>query len=500
LRDWRSDVNGAAALALSFWRGALPDRREAGVVVSRGRARRLGAVALAALMVALVAAACVPGGSGRVVSFYTPAIAGTTFTAVAERCTDRLGGRFIIQHFSLPRATADQRLQLARRLTGNDRTLDVMALDVIWTAEFAAAGWALPLSSDPAGRAEIDATTDTLPGSLATAAWQHRLYAAPVTANTQLLWYRPDLMDKPPTTWSAVVAEATRLHAAGEIGWIGVQASQGEGVVVWFNTLLASAGGRVLSDDGEKVTLTDTPAHRAATVSALRILKSVATAPGADPSIIRSDEGTARLAFEQGRAALEVNWPYALASMLENAVKGGVPFLPLNRRPDLSGSINNVGTFTPTDQQFRAAYEAAKVVMGFAPYPGVLPGRPPRVTIGGLNLAVASTTRHRAEAFEAVRCLRDLQSQKYVSIEGGLPAVRASLYSDSQFQAKYPMYDIIRQQLTNAAVRPVTPVYQAVSTRMSATLDPITEIDPEKTADELTVQVQKAIDGKGLLP
>ena len=30
-----------------------------------------------------------------------------------------------------------------RRLTGNDRTLDVMGLDVVWTAEFAEAGWAL---------------------------------------------------------------------------------------------------------------------------------------------------------------------------------------------------------------------------------------------------------------------------------------------------------------------------------------------------------------------
>jgi multiple sugar transport system substrate-binding protein len=489
-----------AHLALPFWRGAIPGGREAGVVASRGRARRLGAVALAALMVAPATAACVPGGNGLVVSFYTPAIVGTTFTAVARRCTDRLGRRFIIQHFSLPRAAFDQRLQLARRLTGNDRTLDVMALDVIWTAEFAEAGWALPLSADPAGRAEIDATTDTLPGSLATAVWQHRLYAAPVIANTQLLWYRLDLMDKPPTTWTAMVAEATRLHAAGEAGSIGVQASRGEGVVVWFNTLLVSAGGRVLSDDGEKVALTDTPAHRAATVSALQILKSVAIAPGADPSITRTDEGTARLAFEQGKAALEVNWPYVLASMLENAVKGGVPFLPLDRRPDLFGSIDNVGTFMPTDQQFRAAYGAAKLVFGFAPYPGVLPGQAPRVTIGGLNLAVASTTRHRAEAFEAVRCLRSLQNQKYVSIEGGLPAVRTSLYSDSQFQAKYPMYDIIRQQLTNAAVRPATPVYQAVSARISATLDPITEIDPEKTADELTVQVQKAIDGKGLLP
>jgi multiple sugar transport system substrate-binding protein len=189
-----------------------------------------------------------------------------------------------------------------------------------------------------------------------------------------------------------------------------------------------------------------------------------------------------------------------LASLLENAVKGGVPFLPLNRNPALAGSINDVGSFVPNDEQFRIAYEASQKVFGFAPYPGVAPGPPARVTIGGLNLAVASTTRHRAEAFKAVRCLRSVQSQKYVSIEGGLPAVRTSLYSDPQFQAKYPMHTVIRQQLTDAAVRSATPVYQAVSLRLSAALSPITEIDPERTADELTTQVQKAIDGKGLLP
>ena len=166
----------------------------------------------------------------------------------------------------------------------------------------------------------------------------------------------------------------------------------------------------------------------------------------------------------------------------------------------MAGSINDVGTFVPNDEQFRIAYAASQKVFGFAPYPGVAPGRPAKVTIGGLNLAVASTTRHRAEAFEAVRCLRSLQNQKYVSIEGGLPAVRTSLYSDPQFQAKYPMYTVIRQQLTDAAVRPATPVYQAMSLRLAAALSPITEIDPERTADELTVQAQKAIDGKGLLP
>jgi multiple sugar transport system substrate-binding protein len=464
------------------------------------RARQLCAAALAVLTMTSVVSACGSGAGGIVVSYYTPANEAQTFTAVAERCNEELGGRFTIQQVSLPKSADDQRLQLARRLTGNDRSLDVMALDVVWTAEFAEAGWALPLSDDPSGQAEADATANTLPGPLETAKWQGKLYAAPITTNTQLLWYRADLMDQPPTTWDGMVAEATRLHAADQPSWIAVQGKRYEGLVVWFNTLLESAGGQVLSDDGSTVTLTDTREHRAATVKALQIIKAVATAPGADPSITQTDETTARLALEQGNAALEVNWPYVLPSLLENAVKGGVTFLPLNEDPALEGSINDVGTFSPTDEQFQAAYDASKKAFGFAHYPGVQPGQAAKVTIGGLNLAVAKTTQHKAESFEAIRCLRNVENQRYTSVEGGLPAVRTSLYDDPAFQTKYPQYEIIRQQLTNAAVRPATPVYQAVSTRISATLAPITDIDPEATADELADQVQKAIDGKGLIP
>lgn len=464
------------------------------------RARRLCAAAVAALTTASVLSACGEADSGIVINYYTPANEMATFTAVAKRCNAELGDRFTIKQVSLPKGADDQRLQLARRLTGNDKTLDIMALDVVWTAEFAEAGWAVPLSEDPAGAAESDALENTLPGPLETARWQGKLYASPITTNTQLLWYRADLMDQPPSTWDGMVSEANRLHAAGKPSWIAVQAKQYEGLVVWFNSLLASAGGQVLSDDGKTVTLTDTPEHRAATVKALQIIKSVATAPGADPSVTQTDEATARLALEQGKAALEVNWPFVLPSLLENAVKGGVKFLPLDESADLAGAINDLGTFSPTDEQFEAAYEASKAVFGFANYPGVNEGEPAKVTLGGLNLAVAKTSQHKAEAFEAIRCLRNVENQRYTSVEGGLPAVRESLYDDPAFQTKYPQYAIIREQLTNAAVRPATPVYQAVSTRISATLAPITDIDPEHTADELTEQVQKAIDGKGLIP
>src|SRR6185312_9463943 len=116
--------------------------------------RRLCSAAIAALTTASVVSACGSSVSGLVISFYTPAGDANTFAAIAKQCNRALEGRFTIQQTSLPKGADDQRLQLARRLTGDDRTLDVMALNVIWTAEFAEAGWALPLSDDPAGKAE----------------------------------------------------------------------------------------------------------------------------------------------------------------------------------------------------------------------------------------------------------------------------------------------------------------------------------------------------------
>lgn len=466
----------------------------------RGRGYRLAALLAAVLLAVLAVAGCAPVATGTTISFYTPANDAATFATIARTCTEQAGGRYSVRQVSLPRSADDQRLQLARRLTGNDRSLDVMALDVVWTAEFAEAGWALPLADDPAGLAEADAVADALPGPLATARWRDRLYAAPLSTNTQLLWYRTDLVNPPPATWAEVLAEAARLHRAGGPGWIAVQAKQYEGLMVWFNTLLVSAGGQVLSDDGSRVTLTDTAEHRAATVAALETMRAVATNPGADPSITQTDESTARLAFEQGRAALEVNWPFVLPSLLENAIKGGVRFLPLDDNPGLRAAIDSTGAFSPSDAQFRTAYRDSRAVLGFAPYPSIDPDRPARVTLGGLNLAVAHTTRHRAEAFETVRCLRDRANQKFLSIRGGLPSVRDSLYDDTDFQAKFPQHTVIREQLRDAALRPQTPVYQVLSTRLAATLAPISAIDPQRTADELTREAQKALDGKGLIP
>src|SRR4029079_7532806 len=105
------------------------------------------AAASAALTTASLVTACGSGGGGIVINYYTPASEMATFTAVAKGCNEELGGRFTIRQISLPKEADAQRLQLARRLTGNDKTLDVMALDGGGNAELHWRRRELPISA-----------------------------------------------------------------------------------------------------------------------------------------------------------------------------------------------------------------------------------------------------------------------------------------------------------------------------------------------------------------
>lgn len=484
----------------------------AGRASGRGRSRRMSvkaAVAAAALVTVLpIVSACGSGHEPGVLNLYPPADGAGSIKSMGDKCSQESGGKYRIVTTALPKAADDQRLQLARRLSGNDKSLDLMGMDVVWTAEFADAGWLTPVPESIAGEVE----GRTLGGPLETAKWKtksddaERLYAIPIWTNTQLLWYRKDVLrdtlDKgqPAKTWDGMVADATRSLAKGGPSYIMVQGKQYEGLMVWFNSVLASAGGEVVDpNDPNKVTLNDTPEHRAATVKALSVLKAVATAPGHDPSLTNGDETSSRLGMETGKAIYQVNWPFVLSSMRENAASGSVPFLTdMQQYAGLFADKDN----TPTDEQLAPVTRAVRQKFDFAPYPGVTEGIPAKSTVGGLNIAVANTSQQKDLAFEAAMCLTNARAQKFYSIDAGTPPVISSLYSDPDFRAAYPMADDIKLQLEpeHAALRPKSPDYQAISTLLQAKLSPVGSWDPETLVDQLAEQVQKAIDGEGLIP
>src|SRR5829696_4369652 len=89
---------------------------------------------------------------------------------------------------------------LAQHFQAKDPNYDVASVDVVWTAEFAAKGWLQPLKDSFA----LD-TSKLLPATVKTATYNNTLYAAPVTSDGGMLYYRTDLVDTPPKTWDEMM-------------------------------------------------------------------------------------------------------------------------------------------------------------------------------------------------------------------------------------------------------------------------------------------------------
>jgi multiple sugar transport system substrate-binding protein len=399
---------------------------------------------------ALAIGACGGESSSGTVSlqFWAYNEPGGTFRAAAERCTAESNGRYRIAFNALGNDPNTQRQQLVRRLAAGDSSIDIISMDVIWTAEFAEAGWILPFPESVANGIR----QGTLKGPLDTATYDGKLYGAPANSNTQLLWYRKDLVPTPPKTWSEMIDMAEKMPKAGRIETMG---DAYEGLVVWFNSLVQSAGGEILSSP-DKVALQTEP-----TKKALEIMGRLGRSKAADPSFPALREDQARLAFETGDAAFQVNWPFIYPSARDNKA-------PIFKD------------------------------IAWAPWPRVDADKPSRAPIGGFNWGVGSSTQHPQEAFAAAACMRDEANQRDFALKGGLPPTLEKLYDDPAFKKEYPFGDAIRQGLETAGVRPRTPVYSDVSQAIFTTLHPPSSVQPD-LAGTLRDKVEKALKGEALL-
>ena len=407
------------------------------------------------LMASTALAACTSSSASTVpmlnfYSFNDPS--GAVQTAVTN-CTKQSGGKYVISYNKLPAAADDQRLQMARRLAAKDASMDILGLDVTWEAEFSEAGWILPWT----GTYKQQAEAGTLKVPLQTATWKGQLVAVPYNSNTQLLWYRDDLVKTPPKTWDEMIADAEQLAKEGKPHLIEIQGAQYEGVTVWFNTLVASAGGSILTPDSSKA------APSQAWLTALGTMKKLATSTAADPSLGVQMEDQNRLAMEAGKAAFQLNYPFVYPSMKAN-------------QPELF-------------KHFK-----------WALYPGITANQPARVTIGGIDMAISAYSPHPDLAFQAALCLRDRENQLNAAIKGGLPPTLESLYSDPAMATAYPFHAEILSALQNASVRPQTPAYQSVSIVISHHVSPPASIDPPSTEQAMASEINDALQSKLVIP
>jgi multiple sugar transport system substrate-binding protein len=368
------------------------------------------------------------------------------FKDAAKRCSDASNGRYKVVLNALSNDADQQRQSLVRRLAAKDSSIDIAGMDVIWTAEFAEAGWIKPWPTQFANQLK----KGTLAGPLKTATYKGRIWAAPANTNTQLLWYRKDLVKQPARTWDGLITQASQLPKAGRIE---IQGAQYEGTTVWFNSLVASAGGTIV--------VNNRPTPSTSWLTAARIMKRLATSKAVDPSLTSQKEDQNRIAFESGDAAFEVNYPFIYPSAKEGA-------------PDIFKNL------------------------AWAHYPAVDGTHPARAPIGGINWGVGNYTKHATDAFEAAACMRNEPNQREAAVKGGLPPTLASLYDDPSFVKQYPFADLIRKQVATGAVRPQTPAYSDVSLAIYKTVSPAASINLDGFVDALRGKIDDALNSRGL--
>ncbi|KPK16187.1 MAG: ABC transporter substrate-binding protein [Myxococcales bacterium SG8_38] len=372
------------------------------------------------------------------------------FERAAKRCSESSEDRYTIEVAPLPADADQQREQLVRRLAAGDSSIDIIGMDVIWTAELAEAGWILPWPEDLASKAR----EGRLSSIVDTASYEDELWAVPFTTNAQLLWYRADRVKEPPATWEQMIRMAEDL---GDRGTIQAQGERYEGLTVFFISLLASAGGSVLGPDGDTVSLDEEPTRQA-----LSIMQRLAKSPATDPSLATTREDQARLAFETGESTFMINYTFVWPSAKSNA-------------PEVASH------------------------MRWARWPSVLEGKPSRVTVGGINLGVGAHTRHPGLAREAALCLASEHNQRLAATMGGLPPSTATLYDDPAVRETFPFADLLRETLRDAVHRPKTPLYVDVSLAISHTLHPMRDVEPAEDTERLRDAVQRALRSEGLL-
>lgn len=307
----------------------------------------------------------------------------------------------------LPTSADDQRRLQVQRLRAKSSECDVLGMDVIWTAEYAASGWLYDLT-----QVVDEHEGEFIPSTVETTDYEGKKWALPFNTNAGFLYYRSDEVPKAPTTWEDVYKQAK------EDNGLVYQGERYEGLTVNFLELLYSAGGKVLSDDGETVEI-DSPETR----EVLEFMAKGIEDGAVSKAVTTYEEESSRRAFESGNATFMRNWPYAYALGKESNIAED---FEVTRFPGYAGN------------------EGAGVV-------------------GGYNLGVSAYTDNPEGSLAFAEFLVEEPLQKEFFIKATLPAVLTAVYEDPEVKKEIPFTDELLKAVEQAQARPVSPVYTEIS-------------------------------------
>lgn len=342
-------------------------------------------------------------------------------------------------------ATSEQQQQyLNTVLASKDSALDLILIDVIRPAQWAAAQWAEPLDSYLG--AEKDAVMARyLPAYRAANIINGKVIALPYFADAQFLYYRKDLLEKhgvaPPKTWDELKAGAQKILAAENAPNLRGFETAGapiEGTVCTYLVPMWGAG-EDLAKDG-KLNLSGDAAKKPFQLWA--DLKEAKVTP---PNLAEIPTDRIRQNLQAGNLIFGMTWGYVW-----------------NRAQNDADST-------------------VKGKIGVVPLPGFTADRQ-STCIGGWQIAVSAFSKNKAEAAKLARYLSSPEVSKQQAVLASHLPVFAEVYSDADVLKANPWFAQALPVVQAARSRPVTPRYTEVSEIMRTNMNAF--LAGTKTADQ----------------
>lgn len=263
---------------------------------------------------------------------------------------------------------------------------DVVEVDEIWPAEFAASN----MIQDVTSRITPEMKSGINPAVLNILSVGNKVYGLPWILDTKFLFYNKKMLadagySEPPKTWDELVKMAKEMKAKKIVDYPIVWSwAQAEAVVCDYAQLVYTFGGDILAPDGSP------KFDQGGALDALKFMVQTLNDGVSNPNSTTYLEEDVRQIFQEGKAAFALNWTYMYGLANDQA------------QSKVAGQV------------------------GMAQTPAGPGGKPAVGVSGSMGLSLSKSTKHPEEAWKLITFLTSEANQKPYAADS-LPIWKAAL-------------------------------------------------------------------------
>jgi multiple sugar transport system substrate-binding protein len=341
---------------------------------------------------------------------------------------------------------------------------DLIMLDDPWFPRFTTQEFLTDLTPLYRKRGQSGPDDDFVPPSIALCRHPYEtgtLYALPYVGNSQLFFYRKDILQKydlkEPATWDDVLAAARVIQERESAGAPGgervygyvMRAAQGNAVVADFMPIFWAFGAEMF-DAGGRPTVNSPEG-----VAALRFMLELGKYSPPGYQGFNADEVSAHLL--QGTAAMSINWPAWISAFSD-----------------------------PSKSKVTGRMEFA-----------VLPGarQPGRAEIGNWLISIPRDAANKEAAFDFLVWATSPEQMKRSAMRGN-PPTRRSVFKDAELLARFPSYPAQLNSLETSRPRPRTPLWNEIENTFGIFLSKANsgELSPEDAMNQANAEITRIVE------